>query len=351
MTFQEYSVSSRNLIEENLKQFLQIQKEEIPLPLQKQGIVNSLEEFVLKGKLIRGTLFLLTVELLGQKITEDHIHIACAIELIHSSLLIQDDIIDNDYIRRGGKTMFAFYEEKGKSLGATEAKHYGISIAMMVADVSFYLAMELISKNESKSVGKIISYLSQEIKTVALAEGIDSEFGQTPEEATIDEIYSVYKYKTARYTFSLPFILACIVSQKDESIKKEFEELGEHIGTIFQIKDDLIGILGDEDVIGKPVGSDIRENKKTLIRALLYEKVVDSERKILIEAFGNRDLAVDQLNSIRDLIFKYRIVESLDKEIENIMVNAWRIFNNMEGEKHHKEILKNLLEFNLRRTA
>ena len=265
--------------------------------------------------------------------------------------MIQDDIIDNDYMRRGGKTIFASYEDKGKSLGATEAKHYGISIAMMVADVSFYLAMELISGVESQSVGKLIAYLSKEIKTVALAEGIDSEFGQTPEEAAIDEIYSVYKYKTARYTFSLPFVLACIISEKQESIKNEFEELGEYIGTIFQMKDDVIGILGDENVIGKPVGSDIRENKKTLIRSLLYEKVDSDERKMLNEAFGNADLTMLQMSSIRNLISKYKIVELLDQDIENIMVNVWRIFNNLEGEKNQKEILKNLLEFNLRRSA
>lgn len=350
MTFQEYSASSRNLIEENLKQFLHLQKEEIPQSLQKQGIIDSLEEFVFKGKLIRGTLFLLTVELLGQKITKDHIHIACAIELIHSSLLIQDDIIDNDYMRRGGKTIFALYEEKGKSVDAIDAKHYGISIAILAADVSFYLAMELVSDLKLSSVGQLIRYLSQEIKTVALAEGIDSEFGQTPEEATIDEIYSVYKYKTARYTFSLPFVLACIVTGTDESTNNEFEELGEYIGTIFQMKDDIIGLMGDEKEIGKPVGSDIRENKKTLVRALLFEKADESERKFLDESFGNADLTLNQLSRIRDLILKYQIVELLDKDIDMIMEKSWKIFDNLKVDEQQKEILKSLLEFNLSRS-
>ena len=352
MTFQEYSLHSRNLIEENLKSFLHTQhEEEIPQILQRQDVIGSLEEFVFKGKLIRGTLFFLTIELLGGKISKEHIDIACAIELIHSSLLIQDDIIDNDRVRRGGKTIFAVYEEKGKDIKAFDSRHYGISIAILVADVATYLAMELISNFKDRSVGSLLKYFSREIKIVALAEGIDSELGQTLQEATKDEIYAVYKYKTARYTFSLPFVMGCIVMQAGENIKKEFEELGECVGTIFQIKDDMLGLLGDEAIIGKPVGSDVRENKKTLIRSLLYEKTDNIEKELLDSSFGNVDLTDKQLNSIKDLVAKHQIVSELDKDIDKIMEKAWVIFEEVDGIKEYKNILKSLLEFNLQRKA
>ena len=351
MTFQVYSQAKRSLIEDSLRSFLHSQKEEvIPNALKKQEIIESLEEFVFKGKLIRGTLFLLTIELLGGEISKEHIDIACAIELVHSALLIQDDIIDNDLVRRGGKTIYAVYEAKGRERKAINPKHFGISIAILVADVAMYLAMELISNFSGSQISKLLKYFSHEIKIVALAEGIDSEFGQTPEEATREAIQTVYTFKTARYTFSMPFAMACIVMQVDEPRKKEFEKLGELVGTIFQIKDDTIGLMGEESVIGKPIGSDVRENKKTLIRYLLLKKVNPSEKEIISKYFGDENLTVEQLEYIKELIKKYQIIEELNRTIEATMEQAWTIFTNIEGEESFKDTLKSLLEFNLRRS-
>lgn len=351
MIFQEYASESRKLIENHLKQILQTQKELLPQSLQKQKIIESLEDFVFKGKLIRGTLYLLTIEMFGGPVTKKHLDIACAIELVHSSLLIQDDIIDNDYIRRGGKTIFAVYEEKGHEVEAIDAKHFGLSIALLVADVSFYLAMELISNYDSDVVGKMMKYFSQEITKVALAEGIDSEFGQTKVEATKDEIIDIYTYKTARYTFSLPLVLACLALKKDDKTLKEIDTLGEYVGTIFQIKDDLIGLMGDEKEIGKPVGSDVRENKKTLVRFLLFEKVDDDEKNTIKRLFGNEKFTREDLEYIKDLVSKYKIIDILDSDMKVIMDKAWIIFNNLNANNDKKEILKNLFLFNLNRTA
>ena len=76
MIFQEYALESRKLIENHLKQILHAQRELLPQSLQKQKIIESLEEFVFKGKLIRGTLYLLTIEMFGGSITKKHLDIA-----------------------------------------------------------------------------------------------------------------------------------------------------------------------------------------------------------------------------------------------------------------------------------
>lgn len=351
MTFKDYSINSRRLIEENLINFLNdTKKEEIPDTFKKQEVITTLTEFVTKGKLIRGTLFLLSLEMLDIEISKEHIDIACAIELVHSALLIQDDVIDNDKTRRGGKTVFATYEQRGEEIKAIDPRHYGISIAIVAADVAIFLAVELLSHYKGRATKELLAFYAHEIYHVATAQGIDSEFGQSEVEPTKEDIYAVYKYKTARYTFSLPFVMAGIVAG-NKNVSKQLEELGEIAGLIFQIKDDYIGLLGDEEVIGKPVGSDIRENKKTVIRALLYEFASNAEKGILDSSFGNQNLLQEEISKIKKLVEKYKISTIINNEIIEIMQKGWKIFESLDVNKKYKAVLKDLLEFNLNRTA
>lgn len=350
MNFQDYSLTSRKRIEEYLRAFfLEKRSESIPESFKKQRALEELEKFVLRGKLIRGTLFLLTVEYFGEQLTDRHIAIASAIELVHSALLIQDDIIDNDAMRRGDKTLYAAYQRIGEEISATSPYHYGISIAIVISDIAFFLAYELLSSFNESSLSNLIKFYSHEIYLVALAEGIDSEFGQTNNEPSEDDIYAVYHYKTARYTFSMPFIMAGIVCNAPQEQTGILEKIGELAGIIFQLKDDVIGIFGNEEVIGKPVGSDIRENKKTIIRHLLYKMCNEHERKVLDRSFGNSEMTGEELSTVVDIAKKYSIEKLIEEKITNIANEQQEYLKNLL-DNSYKKILTDLLEFNLKRT-
>jgi len=352
MTFKTYSESKRTLIKDHLLQYLKSKKEEdLPPIFKEQRLIDSLEDFALRGKLIRGTLFLLASEMLGGKITKELMDIACGIELMHSSLLIQDDVIDRDRTRRGAKTIFAKYEKDGETIGAYDPYHYGVSTAIVLADVAFFFAVDLISNYNNPSLSRLLKYYSHEIYLVALAESADSIFGQTTKEPERDEIYAVYKHKTARYTFSLPFEMAAILLNVSEKTRTTLAQLGESAGIIFQLKDDEIGLFGEEEVIGKPVGSDVRENKKTLIRFLLYQKAVGQDREILDKYFGNPKSGKAEIDVVKKLYEKYSIDEVIKKEVEEIMRVVWNLFEKIDVKNEYKNVLKSLLEFNLQRKA
>ncbi len=351
MTFKEYSIQSRERIKNHLVSFMDEKRNEnLPAIFKEQRLIDSLESFALRGKLIRGTLFLLMCEAFGTKINRETLNIACAIEIMHSSLLIQDDVIDNDLTRRGAKTIFAHYSDEGERIGAFDAYHYGISTAIVAADVAFFFAIELISSFNSPSLSALLKYYAHEVYLVSLAESADSIFGQTSIEPAKEDIYAVYKYKTARYTFSLPFEMAAIVSGGKGGQQKELGSLGELAGIIFQLKDDEIGLFGDEALIGKPVGSDIRENKKTLIRALLYEHADESDRQVLDTCFGNTKGGNDQTEIVRNIYKKYKIGNYIDKEIQQLMDRVWEMYNRLEIDAEYKSLVKELLEFNLSRS-
>lgn len=351
MNFSDYSENARRLIKDQLQHFLTEKKsEEIPQSFKKQKAIEALEEFVLRGKLIRGTLFLLMVEYFGKEISEKHIKAACAIELVHSALLIQDDIIDNDMTRRGEKSIHAQYKMTGEQIKASDPYHYGMSIAIVVSDVAFFLAFELLSSFNDTALSKLLSFYSHEIYLVALAEGIDSEFGQTDNEPSEEDIYSVYHYKTARYTFSMPFVMAGIVTDANSETVKLMDKIGELAGIIFQLKDDVIGIFGNADVIGKPVGSDIRENKKTLIRAFLYKMCDDDERKKLDMSFGSPNLTSTQLEEVVGFAKKYSIEGVINEKIKEIAEEQQELFSRLPNDGKYKEVLADMLVYNLKRT-
>jgi len=351
MTFAEYSKKSRLRIETRLVEFIAEKKREnIPEAFKRQQALEVLEEFALRGKLIRGTLYLLSVELLGGKITTDHVDVACSIELIHSALLIQDDIIDHDVTRRGAPTVFYRYQGVGEKNQALDAYHYGVSIAIIVADAAIFLAFSLLSNFKGNSFSSLLHFISNEIYYVSLAEGVDSDFGQFIDEPLESEITAVNLYKTARYTFSLPFVAACIALEKEDQ-RDTLQTIGEKAGLIFQVKDDRIGLFGDEGEIGKPVGSDIRENKKTIIRLMLLSRVSQEERKSLMRIFGSDSVGEDQIKTVRSLVNKYKIQEDLDIKIADEMKHVWALYENLQGIEEFKQVLKGLLEFNLSRTS
>ncbi len=346
MTFAQYSKACRILISSRLSEFIKDKKKEkLPAVFKEQHLLEELEIFALRGKLVRGTLFLLTLEMLGGKITPIHIDIACGIELMHSALLIQDDVIDRDYVRRGAPTVFATYEDKGKKIQAFDPYHYGVSSAFVAADVAFFFAIELISRFNSKNLSNLLAYYAHEIYLVSLAEGADSLFGQTKREASKEEIYAVYKYKTARYTFSLPFEMACIITESPTSTKNQLAELGEDMGILYQLKDDELGLFGNEKETGKPVGSDIREDKKTYIRHLLFKNATGQDKKILLELFGKTQATKKDIDAIKKMYKKLEIDLKLEKEIAQLSAKSKKSIEMLPLNLQLKPILSDLLNF------
>lgn len=350
--FEKFAAESRIKIIKNLENFfIEKERESLPKYFFELEIFSSLSRMVSKGKLTRGTLFLFGCEIYKIGKLNEIIDIACAIELLHTGLLIHDDIIDNDKLRRGLPTIHTYFKEKGEKIGAVNSSHYGTSMGILVGDVAFHFAFELLSNYSGENLGKLLSYYAQEVNRVGLAEGADSHFGQTIEEPSMDEIRAIYRYKTARYTFSMPFTMAGIVANKDKPTIEVLDKIGELAGFIFQIKDDELGLMGTEEKIGKSVGSDIRENKKTIIRKLLYEKVDASELKILNSLFGKKDIFIDDVEKIKKLLKKYNIQGEIDKEIKITMDEINKLFLDLELGEEYKEALQQVLLSNLKRKS
>ena len=169
------------------------------------------------------------------------------------------------------------------------------------------------------------------------------------EEFPEERIMNVYKYKTAIYTFSVPFTTGAVLAESHENDLQTLYKLGEKIGIIFQIKDDEIGIFGDESEIGKPVGSDISENKKTLWRNYLFEKSSDEERVKLENIFGKSNLKRDDIDFVRKMILEKNVKEIVEGKIKKLFEEGEQLIEILNISEYYKMFLHGLMNYNINR--
>ena len=230
--------------------------------------IDRLLPFITAGKSVRGCLALFCYNMFAKSDqTKIALPIAASLELIHAGALIHDDIMDQDDMRRHQKSMHRQFNQFSTD------KHFGESMAINIGDLCFFLAFEQFATVNSPNIAKIISLASREFTTVTVAQQFDVASSYLSHESTKDEIISLYKTKTARYTFSLPLMMGGLLANTNDVTLKILETLGESIGILFQIRDDELSVIGDIAITGKPVGSDEKTGSKPLSTCIFKKKI------------------------------------------------------------------------------
>lgn len=314
-------------------------------------LAARLKDFVSTGKMIRGCFVLASYEMFKGRIDPEAIKVASAIELLHSALLIHDDVIDKDELRRGKKTIFSQYEDIGKKELFPESRHFGYSMAICAGDICiahvFGILGNLNVEDDKKK--RVISLFSDGLDWTGLAEMDDVYLGFTKKDPEEERIMNVYQYKTAKYTYSVPMMAGAILAGADDETINLIDELGGKIGIIFQIKDDELGIFGDEEEIGKPVGSDIAENKKTIFRLLLFGSASDKEKEELENIFGKKEIGKEEVNYVRGLIEEHKILDETSRRIDSLDAGAKRILHELRIDEESKNFFREFMDYNIHR--
>jgi geranylgeranyl diphosphate synthase type I len=117
------------------------------------------------------------------------------------------------------------------------------------------------------------------------------------------------------------------------------------LGIAFQIKDDELGIYGDEKIMGKPVGSDIRENKKTLFRHALFRSVDEAVRPELELIYGSKKLTEEDMTIIREYLKKHNVLSLVRKVREDKSMAARDILEDIDIPQKYKLVFADLVDF------
>ena len=274
-------------------------------------LAERLESYARSGKMIRGILVRLGYELCAAEAPDgamDRVldRAGAAMEFLQAGLLIHDDIMDRDVLRRGQTTVHAQYERDAAEACAADPAHHGLSLGVCAGDVAFFLGFHALAALPvppafQERARKVAAFSAQELCWVGVAQMQDMRnggggIGSHPDPA---QILRVYRYKTGRYTFSLPLVIGAMLADADPAHVEALDQAGENLGVVFQLKDDELGIFGDAAQSGKRADSDVREDKKTLLRHFLFEAADEALRAKLATVFGSRAPGEEGLNFVR----------------------------------------------------
>ena len=313
---------------------------------------RRLSAFSLNGKMIRGCLTCLGHALFRDRVTPDVITAASAMELIQSALLIHDDIMDRDRIRRGNQSIHAQFAQIASKDGISGSEHVGESMGICAGDVSFFLAFELLGELKAPPgvLKRILKLCSHELSYVGIAQMEDVYRGESPKSPSHEDTLRLYLYKTGRYTFAMPILLGGVLAEGEESTLGKLEAIAEDLGIIFQIKDDELGLFGTTDSVGKSIGSDIREGKKTLYYSHLMASAQEAEKTRLAGIFGNPEIEASDVEYVRQLVedlgIKTRVTEDLLARAERVRSSIGSL---QQLHEPYRSVLYEVLEYNLYR--
>ncbi len=235
----------------------------------------------LGGKRIRPVMCLMGNELFDG-INPDAYHAATAIELFHNFSLIHDDIMDDASLRRGKPTVHA---------------KYGANTALLAGDVMLVTAYEYLNKIQPLHQKHITTLFNKTAKEVCEGQQLDIDF-EKKQHVLLEDYIRMIELKTS-VLLAASMQMGSILGGASEGNCNHVYEFGRNLGIAFQVQDDYLDAFGDPEKVGKDVGGDIRQNKKTflLIHALQVAAPAQKE-KLLFYLNNNSEDKVQQVIKI-----------------------------------------------------
>ncbi len=225
------------------------------------ALINQLSHYIINsgGKRLRPLLTLLTAKAFDYK-GEQHIEISAIIEFIHTATLLHDDVVDSSEMRRGQDT----------------ANHiWGNEASVLVGDFLYSRAFEMMVDIKNMRVMEVLAHATNTIAEGEVLQLLNCHDADTTEERYLEVIYS----KTAKL-FEAATQLGAIISNRPEVEENAMATYGMHLGTAFQLVDDVFDYSSNATEIGKNIGDDLAEGKPTL--PLIYAMRTGSAKQAQI---------------------------------------------------------------------
>jgi geranylgeranyl diphosphate synthase type I len=271
---------------------------------------------------------------LSQKI----IDAGSSLEMLHTFALVHDDFMDRADTRRGRPTVHrfldTFYREKNYH---GDIEHFAQSVAILAGDFAFTYADRFARDLPSKCLDvydalKVELFAGQQMDLDAVHR----------ESISRETITKIAQYKSGRYTIERPLELGAILA--NDAKPHSWTKFGQPLGEAFQLRDDILGVFGDEATTGKPVGDDIREGKFTMLIASALDVASDKQNRILQQR-GNDNLGESDVADIINTIEETGARKNVEERIEQLFDIAMAALNNIELDDWSREFATYLARY------
>lgn len=305
------------------------------------------------GKNLRGSLTKLGYECFGGKNEKAIFKASLMVEITHSFLLMHDDVMDKDPLRRGQPTIHVQYEGAyRKQCQGGEANHYGLCLAIDLGDAGFALSHLLLADSDFSDAikTKVLKRFNQQILTTAWGQAIDVTYEHL-EKLSEEDVMRVHHYKTANYTITGPLQYGALFAGASEKEIKKIEKYGLPVGIAFQLRDDELGLFSDEKSLGKPVGSDVKENKNTILHLKALEGAKGKDKQFIKRAYGNRNLTKRELERVRKITQKTGALEYSQKMARRLVEKGKRYVPEITSDSELQDTLYKMADFMIERES
>ncbi|WP_221856234.1 polyprenyl synthetase family protein [Microbacterium marinilacus] len=253
------------------------------------------------GKRLRPRLVLLAHDALGGRARRSAVTVAAAFEVLHSALLLHDDVLDGDLVRRGRANLAGQFADTAleTGLGSEAATAWGAASGLLAGDLLLSGVHAMIARIDSPARPEIHEIVDDAVFLTAAGEHDDIGFalGAVPAEAR--DIWRMMERKTAAYSFAAPLRAGAALAGADASTAQTLARIGTGLGLIYQLRDDVLGVFGAEELTGKSATGDLREGKRTLLIAFASREPAWQDVAHLL---GRRSLEDEDADRLREAI-------------------------------------------------
>lgn len=254
------------------------------------------------GKRFRPALVVATHDALGGDLPSPSAEVGAAVELLHTALVIHDDVIDDDHVRRGRPNVSGTFRAVAGIDGAGDdaAAGYGLTAAILAGDLALAAAVRAVALSGAPApvVARLLDLFDLALHRTASGELADVRLSLDLAAASLDQSLEMEAQKTSAYSFALPLQAGAVLAGADDVTTARLGEAGRAVGIAFQLADDLIGVFGDPARSGKSTTCDLRTRKQT---PLLVHARTTPEWERIRGRLG-RELDATELAEVRDLL-------------------------------------------------
>ncbi len=302
------------------------------------------------GKRVRPTLVVAGYLGAGGEEVSKAVKASIAYELLHVYLLIHDDVMDRDELRRGQPTVWKSFMDH--YVNGPVSRHEAEALAMLAGDLAETYATEALIRAgfDAETAVWAVKEIHEIAERTGYGQVLDMSLEIQPiENVREEDVMRVYLLKTAKYSVEGPLRLGAKLAGAEEDILKAYRDFAIPVGIVYQIQDDIIGVFGDEKKTGKPVGSDIREGKRTLLIVKAYENATESQRKIIRAVLGRESATPEEIDMVKEIIVETGSLDYSREMMERLVREGIDAIQKSKVRDDIKEFLTEMAEYFVKR--
>ena len=288
-------------------------------------VADAVEAFVLGGgKRLRPAFAYWGYRGAGGSDSDEVVTAVAALELVHASALIHDDVMDGSDLRRGEPAVHRRFAAAHDASGwHGDRERFGTAAAILLGDLCLVWSDEMLDGAglPPAALDRARPVFHRMRTEVTVGQYLDIH-SQATGDTTVGRASKVARFKSAKYTVEQPLLMGAALAGAGAAVTAAYSSYGLPLGEAFQLRDDVLGVFGDPEATGKPAGDDLREGKRTYLVAAAFEAADEAARRELAAGLGDPTLDAAGVDRLREIIVSTGALTRTERRIDELVGTA-----------------------------